>query len=64
MGTYVYDTCVEKEENSEFYFEYLKLKLCKSCVIHYMRQNLSIYDFLKMNLELLWNFATSLYFSF
>ena len=49
MGTYAHDTCVEKEENQEFYFKYLKLKLFKSCVLHFMRQNFSIYAFLKIN---------------
>ena len=49
MGIYVHDTCVEKEENQQFYFKYLKLKLFKSCVLHFMRQNFSIYAFLKMN---------------
>lgn len=49
MGAYEHDNCAKKQQNRDFYFVYLKFKLCKYCVLHYMRQNVSIYGFLKMN---------------
>lgn len=48
LGTCTFK-CTSEDDKRVFFFTALNLRFCKSCILHYLRENYSIYNYVKFN---------------